>query len=206
MASAFTCTGRSQAFTVPAGVTSLYIQLYGAQGFTYVSGSQGAYGGFVNATLNVTAGETFVVNVGCQGTHTAGGFNGGGGVAAACGPAGGGGGASDIRTGANFSSVVLMAGGGAGFASSSSGSGGSGGATTLLTSTHLTGGTGTVVGSTCGSGGGGGYFGGIGGAGTQGGGGSSYIGSQKFILTAKSVPGVWGGGSGKVIISYYIAL
>ena len=154
------------------------------------------------------AGHKIIVNVGCQGTAYAGGFNGGGGITplsgqgGKCGNAGGGGGASDIRTGVSFSTVILMAGGGAGYGYGGPRAGSYGGDKTLLTSTQLTGGTGTYVNSNCGSGGGGGYLGGQGGAGMVGGGGSSYIGPKKNLAGPTELAGVWGGGNGMIILTY----
>jgi hypothetical protein len=92
----FSYTGGEQTLAVPPGVTSVTIEAVGASG----GGNAGGAGGAASATATVTAGSTLYVEVGGQGTASAGGFNGGGapGTGASAGGAGGGGGASDVRT------------------------------------------------------------------------------------------------------------
>jgi Concanavalin A-like lectin/glucanases superfamily/Secretion system C-terminal sorting domain/Glycine rich protein len=107
----FNYTGSSAIYTVPAGVTSLLVKVYGAAGANAIStpltGGTGGKGAFVQGTLTVTPGDVLNINVG--GTN---GYNGGG--AAGTG-AGNGGGASDIRMGGNnLSNRVVVAGGGGG--------------------------------------------------------------------------------------------
>ena len=139
----FNYTGSVQTYTVPACVTSVYIDAQGAPG------GMGGYlnypeyagnGGRVQAVMTVTPGQVLFVYVGGTGASkfgnttvgvVAGGFNGGGsGYYYYC---GGGGGASDIRTGGSaLANRVIVAGGGGGAAynCSSSEMGGAGGGTT----------------------------------------------------------------------------
>lgn len=205
----FEYTGAPESWIVPAGVTSATFDLYGAQG----TGSTGGKGGRITATLNVTAGTTYQIQVGGIG------YNGG---------ASGGGGASDVRGGAfALTDRLLVAGGGGGTGSAASGgaggfpNGGTGGNT--LNSNGGGGGTQTSggaggTGSTApggdgslgqggsaigGGGGGGGYYGGggggRGGANAGGGGGSSYgPPGATFQNGVRS-------GDGLVIISYTLA-
>ena len=115
----FNYTGAVQTWTVPAGVTSINVQAFGAQGNSNALGVAGGLGGSATGTLAVTPGSTLYINVGGGGIVSAtGGFNGGGNAgSSACASAigGGGGGASDIRDGANtLGARVLVAAGGAG--------------------------------------------------------------------------------------------
>jgi hypothetical protein len=102
----FAFTGAMQTFTVPAGVTSVTIETWGAQG----NGGNGGLGGYVKGDLTVTPGQVLNIYVGGQN-----GFNGGGNGYAAL-PRNGGG-ASDVRvggTGLNDRVIVAGAGGGGG--------------------------------------------------------------------------------------------
>jgi hypothetical protein len=127
----FTFTGAEQQFIVPAGVTCLTIQAFGAQGSDVAAG--GGEGGSIQATISVTPGETLFVYVGGQGqdgqndTGGAGGFNGGGRGGDGTLEGNGGGGASDVRQGGNgLNNRVVVAGGG-GSLGGSFGVGGHGG-------------------------------------------------------------------------------
>jgi hypothetical protein len=75
-------TGGAQTWTVPAGVTEATFDVYGAQGGSgYVAFDAAGKGGRATATIAVTPGETFQINVGGRGgagPGGAGGFNGGG--------------------------------------------------------------------------------------------------------------------------------
>jgi len=146
----FSATGTNQAFTVPAGVSGIVAELFGARGgagfvapFTVpVSSQPGADGGHATATLAVTPGQNLEVAVGGHGIDgAAGGFNGGGdgsvGPGGCC-SGGGGGGATDVRAGACATTLtcglvdrVLVAGGGggAGGGSNATTTGGAGGGT-----------------------------------------------------------------------------
>ena len=105
----FAYTGAVQSYTVPAGVTSVTVDAYGAAGY----GALG-YGGRVQAVYPVTAGAVLQIKVGGAGTETLGGYNGGGDAGANVGY-GSGGGASDIRlTPYALADRVIVAGGGGG--------------------------------------------------------------------------------------------
>lgn len=108
-------TGAEQTFSVPVGVSSTTVDLFGASGST--STGSGAPGGFLHSTMTVTYGQTYYVYVGQSG----------GNGALKCGEAGwnggcnssfdrySGGGATDIRYGGNaIADRVLVAGGGGG--------------------------------------------------------------------------------------------
>ena len=126
----FNYTGAAQNWTVPCGVSSITVTLYGAQGALDAlcgaySGTYPATGGTVIGTMAVVAGTTYQIFVGGGGAKgtalnvaAAGGFNGGG--AGAPSPSyggGGGGGASDIRvTPYGLANRVVVAGGGGGMA------------------------------------------------------------------------------------------
>ena len=97
-----------QNWTVPAGVTSIHIDAYGAQG----GSAQGGKGGRVQSDVRVLPGTKFTIFVGSQPVNADGGYTGGG---KGCGKGFGGGGATDIRTGkAELADRVLVAGGGGG--------------------------------------------------------------------------------------------
>ncbi len=142
----FPFTGGAQLFTVPAGLTSINVAAFGAQGGD-ANASGGGGGGEAQVALTVSPGAPIEVRVGGQGARFAfgqAGFNGGGaGGAGGTGSleagvaGGGGGGASDIRTGACAATVscglaarVLIGGGGGGSVvagGSFTGAGGDGG-------------------------------------------------------------------------------
>lgn len=116
----FTATGSAQTYTVPAWASAIQVTAAGAQG----GGNGGGKGGVTVATISVAPSSSVQVNVGTQGTDSAGGFNGGG--APGTGTDGGsgqqgGGGASDIRIGGTGMGDRLVVAGGGG--------GGAGGAT-----------------------------------------------------------------------------
>jgi len=125
-AETFSYSGGQQSFTVPAGLTTVTLTVYGAQG-----AYSGGMGGSATGQLAVTPGEIFYVYVGGAGSGSAGGFNGGGN-----GGYTGGGGASDVRVGGtDLGSRVIVAGGGG--ASTPWGStGGSGGGTNGVDATQ----------------------------------------------------------------------
>ncbi|MCW3109628.1 MAG: hypothetical protein JWQ09_4134, partial [Segetibacter sp.] len=118
-----------QSFIVPAGVTSINVDITGASGgHIYSNGStygQPGLGGQVKATIQVEPGQILYINVGGAGKDGsatalgAGGFNGGadGGTitdnTVITYATGGGGGASDIRTsGTSLTDRIIVAGGG----------------------------------------------------------------------------------------------
>ena len=195
----FYYTGGSQTWVVPAGVNSITIDAYGAQGG---SSGTGALGGHIQATHSVTPGSTIYLRIGGQGTAGSGGYNGGG---TPSGTGFGGGGATDIRIGGTTTSFrVLVAGGGGGTGASgccTSPAGGVGGGITAGNGTDCgsyghtygsggtqnSGGTGSSTGSWCGGTGVEGTAGGLGyggnggstpccGTNSSGGGGGGYYG------------------------------
>jgi len=221
----FTFTGAVQTFTVPAGVTSVTVDTYGAEGGLGVNAGADAagLGGRVVATITVTPGETLDVYVGGQGgagapgaagAGGAGGFNGGasGGNGGANGVAGGGGGgASDVRRGGTR--LVVAGGGGGGGNNNQGGFGGAGGGPTGgnggTSSEPAGGGSGgtQVAGGAGGTGGPGpdGTAGSLanGGAGAVdavfdggGGGGGGYYGGGGGEASTSGAPGFGGGGGG----------
>ncbi len=139
-ATTFSYTGGVQTFVVPAGVTKLTVEAYGAEG-----GADGAVaggkGGEVKGEVTVTPGSTVYVYVGGKGTdgpgsgqncNLAGGFNGGGPTGTTCcsnagAGAAAGGGASDIRlNGQALANRVLIAGGAGGAGDNQTGGDGGG--------------------------------------------------------------------------------
>ncbi|MEI6565417.1 MAG: YDG domain-containing protein, partial [Verrucomicrobiota bacterium] len=169
----FNYNGGVQTFTVPAGVTSLTIDAYGAQGAN--NGSSGGYGGRSQGTLSVSPGQVISIYVGGQSGYNGGGARGTGGSW----PGVNGGGATDLRVGGTaLSNRVLVAGGGGGGGSSGSSwsayAGGAGGLTGgggggCCGSPMAGGGTqsgGGVAGYDCGSCGYGGTVGALGSGGT----------------------------------------
>ncbi|WP_030690417.1 Ig-like domain-containing protein [Streptomyces globisporus] len=126
-------TPGTDTFAVPAVVSSVTVDLYGAEGGSaagYVSpdpprpGAPGGLGGHTRATLAVTPGQTLQLTVGAAGIPGSsrhgeyarpGGYGHGAGGGGAHGGGGSGGGASDLRVGAfGPADRVLVAGGGGG--------------------------------------------------------------------------------------------
>ena len=153
----YTFTGSQQQFTVPAGISAVYVTAVGATGGSGgIYGAGGGAGGTASGYLGVTPGETLYVEVGGNGGNGVarassttlgvagtGGFNGGGAGGTSQG-GGGGGGASDVQTvpcgtecpggPSALGSRLIVAGGGGGggggadsFPSGSGGSAGAGG-------------------------------------------------------------------------------
>jgi len=117
-AQTFTYTGQPQNFTVPACVSAVTVEAWGAEGAQAKccdnSFLLGGKGGYVKATVLVTPGEQLGLYVGGKGvSQGAGGFNGGGPRSTW---AGGGGGATDVRKGGNAlnNRIIVAGGGGAG--------------------------------------------------------------------------------------------
>jgi hypothetical protein len=114
----FEHTGEPQVFVVPAGVTKLDVELWGAEGGRTESASSPGpgRGGYVGAEITVAPGEELTIVVGGRGTTTTPGYNGGGASGVAGLTRGGcGGGASDLRRfGSDLSQRILVAGGGGG--------------------------------------------------------------------------------------------
>ena len=129
---AFTYSGGAQTFTVPAGVTSVDVKLWGAGG-AGVSGTGGSVsasggaGGYAAGTIDVSPGDVLTILVGGGGFSSGGGGFGGGGNGGTTGGvrSGGGGGFTAIRAG---TADLLIAGGGGGASNHGAGSsGGNGG-------------------------------------------------------------------------------
>lgn len=123
----FTYTGDFYSWTVPSGVSSINLDLYGAQGGS--GSSAGGRGGRITGTLAVTAGSIIYIYVGGQNGYNGGGTAGTGGGSATF-SASTGGGATDIRVGGqtyNDRLAVAGGGGGAGRQSCTSQAGGGGG-------------------------------------------------------------------------------
>jgi hypothetical protein len=122
----FGYTGAVQTYTVPAGVTKIYVDAIGGRGGMNYYYSRPGYGGRVQCALTVTPGQVLNIYVGGRGAGTgytspvcciyyAGGYNGGG---QGYYYGGGGGGATDIRIGGTALTdrkVVAGGGGGAGY-------------------------------------------------------------------------------------------
>lgn len=128
-------TGSDQSFTIPAGVTTLYVRLFGAGGGPGKYAWNFGNGGLVEGILSVTPGSTITLVVGGKGVDY---INGGaaaygGGGSRTYSDGGGGGGRSAIRI-AGSDVVTAGGGGGGGYyngghgGAEGSGSGGSGGA------------------------------------------------------------------------------
>ncbi|PWG08744.1 hypothetical protein DF268_36280 [Streptomyces sp. V2] len=120
----FSYTGADQTFSVPPGVSSLNVQLWGAGGggdnSTYYAGQVGgAGGGYTTGTLAVTPGQSLTVMAGQGGQVNAyalmyGGGGAGGWTQTAGAIGASGGGMSALWNGASFSTPLLIAGGGGG--------------------------------------------------------------------------------------------
>ncbi len=196
----FSYTGSDQSFTVPAGITSLTMKLWGAGG----GGSNGAVGGggaFVTGAFPVTPGESLTLIVGQGGgTFPNNGNYGGGGGAGFNG--GRGGGRSAIRR-ASTELVTAAAGGGASAITGGPPQPGGAGGLAIGTSGGGVGG----AGGTQTSGGAGGLdassgiaFAGGNGASFAGGGGSGYFGGGGGGFGSAG-PDTGGGGGGSSLLT-----
>lgn len=133
----FNYTGAQQTYVVPAGVSSIHIECYGAQGGHGGPSTTGlgGLGGFAEGDLNVTPGQTLYIYVGGQGEsyvlNGTGGWNGGAGTAATSDDnkrPGCGGGGTDVRVGGTaLTDRVIVAGGGGGASGWMNTNGGMGG-------------------------------------------------------------------------------
>ncbi|MFZ1317473.1 MAG: hypothetical protein WAQ26_03420, partial [Candidatus Saccharimonas aalborgensis] len=168
----YTAQGAST-FTVPAGITSLSVKVWGGgggggAGGSAAAGGTGGGGGYVSGSVAVTPGETLTVYVGGGGAT---------GTRNTAGGGGGGGGYSSIYRGTTALAIAAGGGGGGGGRNSAGNTGGAGGAG---------GGTTGVAGSTSGAGGGGG-------AGTQSAGGAGGTGGTNAGSAGGSLTGGLGG-------------
>jgi hypothetical protein len=117
-------TNPGNPWTVPAGVTSIKVEVWGGGGggggittngfFTTNGGGGGGGGAYRTASLTVTSGQTYTITIGAAGT------------AGGAGAAGGNGGTTTVSGTAGSVTVVGGTGGGGG--NNSNGSGGAGGA------------------------------------------------------------------------------
>ena len=120
----FSYTGTQQTFTVPSGVNTISIKVWGASGGdnAFIEGiGSGGMGGYATGNLTVNAGDVLYVYVGGEGTIINGGYNGGGNGSSVQGRTGtgsnGGGGASDVRSGGTaYTNRIIVAAGGGGAA------------------------------------------------------------------------------------------
>ncbi len=116
----FHCTGATQTYVVPAGVTELYADVRGAPGAGAENdaGGTGGPGGRVVAAVAVTPGQTLTVDVGCPGEGSHGGWGwsrgGEGDTAANTLAANGGGGGGSSAVLAPGAEILVVAGGGGG--------------------------------------------------------------------------------------------
>jgi hypothetical protein len=208
--SVFNYSGAAQTFVVPAGVTSILCELWGAwtsaDGTAY--GSNVSWGGYVEGLLAVTPGQVLNIYVGGEGSPpqpferdagwngggVGGGFSGSDGV-----NGGGGGGATDIRVGGNtLANRVAVAGGAGGWSGEGYvpyGIGGYGGSTGGAGGNPFNGTapTGATVGGTGGAAGSGGLHTVAPTAGSSGQGGAGATASVSGVVTSS---GGGGGGGG----------
>jgi hypothetical protein len=127
----FDFAGQIESYTVPAGVTKIYIQAAGAQGAngSGPAGGSGGLGGLTVGFVDVVPGDVLDITVGGAGVNSVGGFNGGGNGGSTFG--GGGGGKTVVAKGATTLFVAPGGGGGGATgcdAATQGGAGGPGGA------------------------------------------------------------------------------
>ena len=91
-------TGANQTFTVPAGVTTISVAMWGAGGGGGSASGRGGAGAFIQGTLTVTPGQVLTLIVGQSGLYGQSLTGYGGGAAPIYGSSGGGGGRSAIQT------------------------------------------------------------------------------------------------------------
>jgi outer membrane protein OmpA-like peptidoglycan-associated protein/methionine-rich copper-binding protein CopC len=123
---AFSYTGTSDTFVVPAGVTEIQVYVRGGAGPSIGAGI-GGKGAYVSTVLEVVPSSTITVNVGALGLANNKTVSfGGGGAAGHTNATSQGGGASDLRIGGSALSnrAVVAGGGGGGGSSGSAGHGG----------------------------------------------------------------------------------
>ena len=142
----FDYTGAIQTWTVPAGVTKIFVDVAGAQGGS-ASPYLGGKGGKVSGLLTVAAGDVLQITVGGQSTTNIAvyGFGGNGGRSTSYGTiARAGGGLSAISTAApvtQANALVIAAGGGGTATNSYAGNGGAGGGLNGISANSNYGGT-----------------------------------------------------------------
>jgi hypothetical protein len=207
----FVYTGSAQSFTVPACITSLTVQMWGAGGGGGDWGSGGA-GAYVTGTLTVTPGQVLSIIVGGGGATNSGsgGYGGGGNAGSATYYAGAGGGRSAIQYSSSDLVTAGGGGGGGGYDYTYYAYGGGGGATDGGDDVNGASGSGAGKLGTVAAGGAGGvgfsvtgsagaqYQGGAGATSTYagGGGGGGYYGGGGGGGTTNSAKKMGGGGGG----------
>ncbi len=158
-----TANSGNQIFTVPTGVSSISVKIWGAGGGGSSTGGSGGSGALVKGTIPVTAGQTLTIVVGGGGVYSNSGSTGttigGGGSSYSFGASGGGySGIFNTSTVSQANALAIAGGGGGGGYYQTPTYGGGGGATTGTpggnVSSNYTGGAG---GSTSAGGGGGLY-------------------------------------------------
>jgi CshA-type fibril repeat protein len=123
----FGVTGADQTFTVPTGITSLYVKLWGAGG-AKTSAASGGGGGYTTGTVAVLPSHVFTVTVGSGSTGNGATYGGGGpGGNEGFADGGSGGGMSALWSDSYRGTPILIAGGGGGGASADPNGGGGGG-------------------------------------------------------------------------------
>ena len=220
----YTTTGAYN-FTVPQGITSLFVQLDGAGGGSGFNGFGGS-GAYLAGDLGVSGGEVLTVLVGGGGgvflgapgsSGGGGGYGGGAGGGRSIGDGGngfnggGGGGRSAVESPQGNDLVDAAGGGGGGSTAGDAGSAGGsqvggGGSKSNGSAGAASAGSGYLFG---GGGGGGGYFGGAGGSPVGGDGGTSLFTNLTGPLTRTDggaqnggTVNVGNGGSGEVRLTY----
>ena len=130
----YTFTGADESYTVPSGITSLAVKMWGAGAGGYANG--GGSGGFVSGTVAVSSGDVIKIVVGdggAQGGNFGGSNYAGAGTVEswATSPLSYGSGYTGIfTTSVSHANSILIAGGGGSSGSQSGSSGGAGGGTT----------------------------------------------------------------------------
>ena len=125
----YSYTGAVQSYTVPDGIDSVFIQVWGAQGGTAPSKTEGGRGGYSEGKMKVYQGDVLNVYVGGQGTSgttAAGGFNGGGlGLSTNSRVMTSGGGGTDVRVNSTslYARAIVAGGGGGGYETGVDGNG-----------------------------------------------------------------------------------
>lgn len=111
----FNYTGANQSFVVPAGITSITVECYGAKGGNgNQASSPGGAGAYVAGEITVVPGETLTIIAGGMGENGTTMLDGGG----------GGGGSFVIRTSDNSPLMIAGGGGGGSYQASTPGAGG----------------------------------------------------------------------------------
>lgn len=145
----FAFTGSDQTYSVPTGMTSATIELWGGAGGNgnYDSGAWSGAGGYLKATFAVVAGDTLKFEIGGGGQGAAQNANGGGGGwpdggSGARGNRGSGGGGGSSRFYVNNVLMAVVGGGGGSGGRTSGGSAGAGGGVEGQGNSYLNGGSG----------------------------------------------------------------